>query len=164
MTGARCKPRPPRAASPARLAGCPAGGIRPWTIAAAALALVPVQASATAPPCGDALGKGVARGESKGYVVAWRADPSPIVVSRHFALDVVVCPKPGAAAPRSLAVDATMPAHRHGMNYRPTIAAAGEGRFRAEGLMFHMPGAWELAFDVTGGGGTERVRVPYELR
>ena len=50
---------------------------------------------------------------------------SPIVVSRHFALDVVVCPKPGAAAPRSLAVDATMPAHRHGMNYRPTITAAG---------------------------------------
>ena len=46
--------------------------------------------TATAPPCGDALGKGVARGESKGYVVAWRADPSPIVVSRHFALDVVV--------------------------------------------------------------------------
>lgn len=164
MTRSRCKPRPFRAARHARLAGCRAGGTWSRLIASAALALVPVQAPATAPPCGDALGNGVARGESKGYVVAWRADPSPIVVSRHFALDVVVCAKPGAAAPRSLAVDATMPAHRHGMNYRPTIAARGEGRYRAEGLMFHMPGAWEFAFDVTGGGGTERVRILYELR
>lgn len=131
-----------------------------------AAALVPLlaQASAAAPRCGDALGKGVARGESRRYVVAWRADPSPIVVSRHFALDVVVCAKAGASPAKSLRVDATMPAHRHGMNYRPTIAATGDGRFRAEGLLFHMPGAWEFAFDVTGDDGTERVRAPYELQ
>jgi hypothetical protein len=50
------------------------------------------------------------------------------------------------------------------MNYRPTVTTAGAGRFRAEGLMFHMPGAWELTFDVVAADGTERVRVPYELR
>ena len=126
--------------------------------------LVGLAGVAAAQACGEALGKGAARGESKSYVVAWRADPSPIAVSRHFALDIVVCAKPGAQPPQTLRVDATMPAHRHGMNYRPTIAAMGAGRFRAEGLMFHMPGAWELAFDVAGGDGTERVRVPYELR
>ena len=136
----------------------------PRTVLGVGVAVLGLSGVAGAQACGEALGKGVARGESKSYVVAWRADPSPIAVSRHFALDVVVCPKPGAGPPRTLAVDATMPAHRHGMNYRPTIAAAGEGRFRAEGLMFHMPGAWELAFDVAGSDGAERVRVPYELR
>ena len=135
-----------------------------WALAAAALVPLLAHASADAPRCGDALGKGVARGESKRYVVAWRPDPSPIVVSRHFALDVVVCAKAGAAPAKSLRVDATMPAHRHGMNYRPTIAATGDGRFRAEGLLFHMPGAWEFAFDVAGDDGTERVRAPYELQ
>jgi hypothetical protein len=119
---------------------------------------------AAAQACGETLGKGVMRGESTSYVVAWRADPAPIAVSRHFALDIAVCPKAGAVQPRALAVDATMPAHRHGMNYRPTVTATGAGRFRAEGLMLHMPGAWEFAFDVTGGAGTERVRVAYELK
>ena len=136
----------------------------PRTLRAAGLACLAFPCIAAAQACGDTLGKGVARGESKSYVVAWRADPAPIAVSRHFALDVAVCPKSGTALPKSLTVDATMPAHRHGMNYRPTITAAGAGRFRAEGLMFHMPGAWELAFDVVGADGTERVRVPYELQ
>jgi hypothetical protein len=128
------------------------------------LALVGMHGGAAAQGCGDALGKNVARGESKRYVVAWRADPAPVIVSRHFALDVVVCPKSGATPAQSLAVDATMPSHRHGMNYQPTITAMGAGRFRAEGLMFHMPGAWEFAFDVVAADGTERIRVPYELQ
>jgi hypothetical protein len=136
----------------------------PRVLVAVGVVLFGMHDIAAAQACGDTLGKGVARSESKSYVVVWRADPAPIAVSRHFALDVVVCPKAGAVPPKSLAVDATMPAHRHGMNYRPTIAAAGAGRFRVEGLMFHMPGAWEIAFDVAAADGTERVRVPYELR
>jgi len=50
-----------------------------------------------------------------------------------------------------------MPEHRHGMNYRPTVATSGEGRYRAEGLLFHMPGRWQLLFDVERGGRTERL-------
>ena len=30
------------------------------------------------------------------------------------------------------------------------------GRYRAEGLMFHMPGRWEFLFEVRGADGTER--------
>ena len=32
-------------------------------------------------------------------------------------------------------VDATMPEHKHGMNYAPTIASRGDGRYRAEGMV-----------------------------
>src|SRR5207244_3460995 len=46
---------------------------------------------------------------------------------------------------------------RHGMNYRPTLAAKGGGRYVAEGLMFHMPGRWELSFDVDASGRRPRL-------
>ncbi len=91
--------------------------------------------------------------ESARYVLAWRTQPAPIVVGRHFSFDLVVCPKAGAPLPQSLRIDAQMPEHRHGMNYKPSISRVGNepGRFRADGLMFHMPGRWELAFDLGGG-------------
>jgi hypothetical protein len=47
-----------------------------------------------------------------------------------------------------LRVDATMPEHRHGMNYRPTVKPLGDGRWRAEGLLWHMSGRWQLRLDV----------------
>ena len=44
------------------------------------------------------------------------------------------------------------------MNYRPSIKAMGAGLWQVEGLMFHMPGAWELRLDVQAGGRTETLR------
>jgi len=43
-----------------------------------------------------------------------------------------------------------MPEHRHGMNYRPEVKPLAPGRWRAEGLLFHMPGKWEFVFVVDG--------------
>ena len=64
----------------------------------------------------------------------------------------------GANAPvEALTVAATMPEHRHGMNYRPSVTAAGAGMYRADGLLLHMPGRWELMFGVRTGGWTERL-------
>lgn len=90
------------------------------------------------------------------YLLAFRPDPLRIEVSEPFALVVNVCSRLGGAA-ELLAVDANMPEHRHGMNYRATIVAKGDGRFRAEGLLFHMPGRWEISFDVRAGGESERL-------
>ena len=90
--------------------------------------------------------------QSAHYLVLYRTQPSPLKVGQHFALEFAVCP-----APESVRVDATMPEHKHGMNYRPTITGSGEGPYRAEGLMFHMAGKWEIVFDVRSGGKTERV-------
>ena len=67
-------------------------------------------------------------------------------------MDFAVCP-----APESVRVDAWMPEHRHGMNYRPTLVAQGGGRYRAEGLMLHMAGRWELVFEMRSAGKTERL-------
>jgi hypothetical protein len=45
-------------------------------------------------------------------------------------------------------VDATMPEHKHGMNYAPTLKGTATAAIAVEGLLFHMPGNWEVAFDV----------------
>lgn len=92
--------------------------------------------------------------------LAWRVDGAPITIGRHFVVDVRVCPA-DATLQR---VDATMPEHRHGMNYRPGLKALGGGRWRAEGLMFHMAGRWELRFDVEAGGRVEQLRESVTLQ
>ena len=94
------------------------------------------------------------RVESAGIVVVYRTLPPAIELGRHFAVEALVC----ADGPAVLtAVDADMPEHRHGMNYRPTLATKAAGRYIAEGLMFHMPGRWRLLFDVERGGRRARL-------
>jgi hypothetical protein len=83
----------------------------------------------------------------------WQVDGAPIAVGRHFAIVVQVCPADAMLA----RVDASMPEHSHGMNYRPSVKRLPDGRWRAEGLMFHMPGRWDLLLEVRAGGRTEKL-------
>lgn len=110
-------------------------------------------ALAQSDPCS---GQGALRAASGGYTVYFVTSPQP-AVGRHFALVFAVCEAAGAAKPESVNVDARMPRHGHGMNYRPTVAALGDGRYRAVGLMFHMPGEWEVSFVVREAGASERI-------
>ena len=109
-------------------------------------------AAGNALACGEALGAGAQRLDSAQFQLAYKPVPAPIPVGRHFAIDFVVCPRDGAAPPAEVRVDATMPEHKHGMNYRPSVKALAPGRYRAEGLLFHMPGRWELVFELRGNG------------
>ena len=103
------------------------------------------------------------RAESARYVVPFAMSPEP-AVGRHFTLMFTLCSRDEPAKPESVSVDARMPGHGHGMNYRALIKAVGNGRYRAEGLMFHMPGEWELTFTVVEGGVTERITRKIDLR
>lgn len=114
-------------------------------------------AGATAWACGEALGNEVRRIEQAPFVLAYQTTPPAIPVGRHFVIDFVLCPRDGAVLPAEVRVDATMPEHRHGMNYRPSVVSRGAGVYRAEGLMFHMPGRWELVFELRGSGAPQRL-------
>ena len=94
---------------------------------------------------------------SEALTVAWRSEPAAIPLGEHFVLELAVCATGGGSAIDSIAVDAEMPEHRHGMNYRPGLASLGGGRYRAEGLLFHMPGRWRLTVEVRAGGSVERL-------
>jgi hypothetical protein len=108
--------------------------------AAVPLGLLAWQAAAACPPNTQA-GTLI---EHPSVQVAWRTEPATITVGKPFVLWLTVCPS-SATLTR---VDAHMPAHRHGMNYKPSIQAQGPGQWRAEGLLWHMPGVWEWRFDV----------------
>ncbi len=88
-----------------------------------------------------------------GVQAAWWPEPAPIVVGQPFVLQLQLCP----ADAQLLRVDATMPEHRHGMNYRPSLKPGAGGRWQAEGLLWHMPGRWELRLDVRSGGAEHRL-------
>jgi hypothetical protein len=124
---------------------------------AAALAAAPLPALAQ--QC-NAPGQRI---ESDRVVIVYRTTPPRIAVGKHFAVEALVCAKGVGAPPTGLRVDAAMPEHRHGMNYRARVLPQGEGRYRAEGLLFHMPGRWQLLFDVDRSGGTERLAAEIVL-
>ena len=103
--------------------------------------------------------------ESPRYNIAYRTDPAKVAVGKPFAVDMIVCGKDAAAQIDELRVDAHMPEHRHGMNYRASIKPQGDaGRYRAEGLMFHMPGRWEFLFDVRDSRGVERMTQDHPVQ
>lgn len=126
--------------------------------AAALLALLGAAAAAgaacpPAPEAGQRLDAGPVQ-------LAWRAEPEAIAVSRPFALLVTLCP----ADAHLLRIDASMPEHRHGMNYRPSLQELGDGVWRAEGLLWHMAGRWELRLDVEAAGARHTLRQSVTLR
>ena len=139
------------------------------------LILLGVSGCATAPQSGP-VAKNVSvdvsnlpiRGVSndRAYSVAFKTDPLPIPLNEPFSIEVVVCRGQGFAELADsveLRADAAMPQNRHGMNVDPEVISLGPGRFRVTGMVFHMPGSWELYFDVTDGPLTERAQFAVEL-
>ena len=130
---------------------------------AIALALLAGGASAE-DDCGAALrGTKPWIAEAEGARVAFVPRTMPLPVGQHFDIDFVACGvtvRSGAA----VAVDADMPAHRHGMNYRTRVEALPGGVYRAHGLMFHMPGKWRVIFDLPVEGRTLRVTREIEVQ
>jgi hypothetical protein len=111
-----------------------------------ALALPALSALATLPAC-SACPPGPDQGQvmQEGAVaLAWLSQPRAITVGQPFELRVQLCPSTLALK----RVDAQMPEHRHGMNYRPSVTPLGDGVWRVQGLLWHMAGRWELRLDV----------------
>ena len=90
----------------------------------------------------------------------FRTLPATIELGRHFSVEAIVCASP---PPRGVRVDAQMPEHRHGMNYRAQVSTTAEGRYLAQGLLFHMPGRWQIFFDVERDGRTDRLAADVVL-
>ncbi len=90
------------------------------------------------------------------YMIAFRPEPMRIEVGEPFALLFNVCTKNSNPA-ELVAVDALMPDDKRGMKAKPSIVSAGDGRYRAEGMVFDKSGRWELAIDVRAGEESERL-------
>ncbi len=121
---------------------------------------------ALASVCGQTLpAKARQQTTSAGHTVAFATSAWPLPVGQHFNVDLYLCAADAADKTSVARIDADMPAHRHGMNYRPALKALGGGRYQASGLMFHMPGTWRFIFELKGlesGAGPTR-RLTHEV-
>ncbi|MCP5084333.1 MAG: hypothetical protein GY948_21805 [Alphaproteobacteria bacterium] len=83
-------------------------------------------------------------------------------VGAPFDVELKVCSPDNRTADR-LAVDATMPAHKHGMNYQPQLTKAAEGHYKATGFLFHMPGIWQITVSVYSNGKPNHLSVDIDV-
>jgi hypothetical protein len=97
--------------------------------------------------------------ESERLVISYWTKPAKIAVGEPFVLELAACPKGAARLPERVRLDAHMPEHRHGMNYRTKVVPLATGRYHSEGWLFHMPGRWEFVFDLGAERLTHSVRV-----
>lgn len=100
-----------------------------------------------------------ARVENDRVAISYRTAPARIEVGKPFVLELSACPKKGALDAARVRMDASMPEHRHGMNYRVRVEPLAAARFRSEGWLFHMPGRWEFVFELGGERLTHSVRI-----
>ena len=87
--------------------------------------------------------------------------PQPIPLNELFELTIEVLPAKKVKDPNPfwLSINATMPAHKHGMNTRPRVEDLGNGRFVIRGMLLHMAGDWEISLDVAKGGIREQAKI-----
>jgi hypothetical protein len=123
----------------------------------------PIRASAAEQPWSSAPSFASNAGT---YLLRVQPDPARIPQGRRFALQVWVFRADSPDQPCSaveLTVDADMPEHGHGLPRIPSVQRVGPGSFDVSGLRLHMPGYWELYFDVTQGAATERAQLGFTL-
>jgi hypothetical protein len=130
---------------------------RAGTAGIAAAAILAAPAFACPSP-----GEGFRRLASAEAEVAYRWEPAELEVGQFFAAEVVACRAPGSEPVGAIHIDATMPAHGHGMNYRPAAAQRAPGHYRFTGLMLHMAGTWRLTIDLVQG--SKRTRLTHEVK
>lgn len=99
------------------------------------------------------------------FRVRYSTRPNPVPLNELFTITALVEKTADGerASGCTITADAAMPGHGHGMNTQPQVTQRRDNTYFVQGMLFHMPGHWELYFDVTCGGVTERAQVDIEL-
>ena len=125
------------------------------------LAMIAMLAAQPALACG--LEPGFRLELEDGLSLDYRVEPAPLEVGRHFAMRFQFCRDDVEIALDGFRIDAVMPAHGHGMNYRAGVSEIREGVYLAEGMLFHMPGSWQVVIDFEHAGQRRRALVDIKL-
>ena len=99
------------------------------------------------------------------YTVSYESLLDPIVINRMHSWILTVRNADGTPVDDAeITVDGGMPAHNHGLPTQPRVTQnLGEGRYKVEGLRFHMQGHWEMKIGIAAGGKTDTVIIPLDL-
>ncbi|MEM7189006.1 MAG: hypothetical protein AAF439_05280 [Pseudomonadota bacterium] len=93
--------------------------------------------------CDGGTGVSMTGVESAPWSVQIEFGPNGVPLSQPFGASVTICSESGQL-PTRIEVDATMPAHKHGMNYDARTTRIDDRKYKVENLLFHMPGVWQL--------------------
>jgi hypothetical protein len=80
---------------------------------------------------------------------AIRIPPDTVLLGQPFDMEFKTCSE-NSTSIKQVTVEATMPQHNHGMNYVPEITTIGQNRYKASGMLFHMPGKWRISLEARG--------------
>ena len=99
------------------------------------------------------------------YQVSYVSEIDPVVINRMHSWTLVVTNIAGTPIEgATISVDGGMPAHDHGLPTAPRVTGeTSPGRYRLEGLRFHMAGAWEIVVTIELGDERDTVVIPLEL-
>lgn len=98
-----------------------------------------------------------------GVALYYRFEPSQLAVAEHFSMYFRVCREGESLEPEKFKVDAVMPKHGHGMNYPVGVVTRPDGVIETTGMMFHMPGFWQIRIDLSHDGNHGQTRIDYQL-
>jgi len=100
---------------------------------------------------------GAALTEAGRYRVSLAPEAGRVPLGELHAWEVQVATPEGApVTPTRLAFDGGMPQHGHGLTTAPRVTEAlGGGRYRVEGVRFHMHGDWRLVVELVGPAGPD---------
>jgi hypothetical protein len=125
-------------------------------IIAAALAVLGCSAEEAPPPTAPAR-RATVTSEAGLYRVTLAPEDGRIPLGQIHAWVVsIATPSGEPVEPTRLAFDGGMPQHGHGFVTAPRVTRSlGGGRFRIEGVKFHMGGEWTLRVEVVGPAGPD---------
>lgn len=105
------------------------------------------------------------RSEKGHYLIKWQAvAQDKVPLNQYFALDIEVNePLKPVKYPLDLNVNAGMQAHNHGMHTKPVVHRLANQHFRVEGMLFHMPGQWQVELDISRGVIRDSARLEISL-
>lgn len=121
--------------------------------------------TSTSGKASDLIGTRTIDSNGGAYSISYSCSPDPIPLNEPFELSVRIDPKKKQEGGRlAVRVDAQMPEHFHGMNRKPEIRNPAESQYVASGMLFHMPGHWQVHMDITRNGITERAQFDLTLK
>ena len=97
--------------------------------------------------------------------LAWSAPDGGVRLNKmhHWILHLKTAEGVPVEGARIL-VSGGMPEHDHGLPTAPRVTAElGEGRYRLDGMRFHMRGRWELVFDIRTDQGRSTLTIQLQL-
>jgi hypothetical protein len=83
------------------------------------------------------------------FTVSFTSSLEPIEINRIHSWTLTITSDGNPVIGAELEITGGMPAHDHGMPTRPRMTEElGEGRYRLDGMRFHMNGKWEVSIEI----------------